>query len=181
MAGMQTNKSFQAQAKALGLALEQFRESMQKKIVRGGVNKALRILTKGIKAKVPSKFKGMKRVIGFRMAKKVLGGKVGAGVGVKKTKIVAHQAKRAAKRTGRPGVGIGAENIHWFIMGTGNRVQKTTKRETGSMPPQVPDLIKQGVESRWNEALNVMAEHIRQQIPKEAAKMAAKVNAARKG
>lgn len=167
---------------ALRKGLEHFKESTQKRIVRGGVSKALRVLSKGIKGKVPPQFKDLKKVIGTRMAKAAagsnIGGKVGAGVGIKAKKKEEQKQKRDKKREGRPGVGIGAENVHWFIMGTDERTKKGGA-PTGKMPAQVPDIVKEGVSSSWNEAQQKMVEHIRAAIPKEAAKLAAKVAAAR--
>lgn len=181
MAGISTDKSLERQLKALQVGLEQFKESTQRRIARGGVSKALRVLAKGIKGKVPPQFKDIKKVIGVRMAKSVgvnPSGKTGAGVGVKAKKRKEQKQKRDKKREGRPGVGIGAENVHWFVLGTQDR--KTKKGvSTGRMPPQVPDIVKDGVTSSWSAAQQKMIDHIRAEIPKEAAKLAAKVAAAR--
>ncbi len=86
----------------------------------------------------------VRRTIGSRLQKtsgEVAEAKIGAGVG-----------KRAAtsvqNRTGRPGVGIDARNVHWWFLGTKDRYTGTKrsrtgrkdtgkrKRFTGKMPPQ---------------------------------------------
>lgn len=68
--------------------------------------------------------------------------KVGFGVGPKKT-----QKPRRSKRTGRGGVGISAQNIHWWVAGTKERRTKGHKvrtrsqgHSTGKMPSFQPGL-----------------------------------------
>ena len=195
--GIYNTKSFDAQAKALRNGLAVFRQSTQNKIVRGGVAKAMRVVVKAIKGKIPPNFKDAKKAIGGRMMKRVQGSanlataKVGAAVGMKQDKVKMRAQDRKHKRSGRPGVGIGPENIHWFILGTDNRKRefvkvagRTTFRQgsfsTGKMPPQFGDAVAQGYLSSLTASHAVMAQHIRAGIQKESSKLAAKVNAARK-
>lgn len=206
MAGAWTTKSFDKQLAALQRGLSQFRQSTQNKLVRRGVAAGMRVVVKSIKGEIPPGFKGAKQAIGGRMMKRVAGSlittaKVGAAVGKKTPKKSA--AMRSKGRGKRPGVGIGPENIHWFIMGadgsskrgggpprrrqwiriTGQRTFRQSKTKgfsTGVMPPQFPDAVKMGVIGSLHASYSKMAEIIRKGISLEAAKLAAKVNAARK-
>lgn len=174
-------KGLAEQLKALGRGLEQFKDSTRRKIVRGGVTKALRRLNKAIKGKVPPNLKDIKKAVGYRLAKAtgtdLIGGKVGAGVGIKAKRKEALAAKRQKRREGHDGVGIGPENVHWFILGTVDRTH-AGGNSTGRMPAQVPDIIRSGMSSAKGEAFQAMADHIEEGIKKEAAKLDAKIRAA---
>lgn len=190
MSGMRTDK-FDAQVRALKFGLEQFKNSVQQRIVRRSVGKALTVIRKAIRGKVPSKYKDIKRLVGSRLGKR-LGqsltlGKVGVGVGIKKAqakkindKLKEKRAyRRFRKRTSKAGgtiggVGIGPENVHWWILGTKARSHKSG-RSTGAMPPQVPDIVKDGFNSSYQNAMNVMIEESRKLIAIERKKIAEQV------
>lgn len=129
--------------KELEHALSTLSKVEARKVARSSLGKALRVLTKAIKADIPPNLKDMKRAIGQRMDKAKGGPDAGkhrakAGVGVGK------KSKRQAKvkdRTGRPGVGIAKENAHWFVLGTAGRTTKNGGWR-GAMPPQLPHLVR---------------------------------------
>lgn len=124
------------------------------KIARPALTKGARHLLKKAKAQVPPNMKAAKRALGMVVDSK--GGKsknqqrakVGAAVGK------AAKAVQKEDRAGKAGVGIGPENIHWFILGTTTRetgsVQRTGYRKltgnkikrTGIMPAQMPHLMQ---------------------------------------
>ncbi len=81
--------------------------------------------------------KGLKKAVGGKVGKDKLKGvrvaKAGIAVGKKPSKIVKQN------RNGRPGVGISAQNAHWFILGAGlnspKRPSKKFKRERAENRP----------------------------------------------
>lgn len=112
------------------------------RITRRAVAKAADSAAGGIRSRISNP--SVRGTIGARLSKsrgEVAEAKIGAGVG-----------KRAAtsvqNRTGRPGVGIDARNVHWWFLGTKDRYTGTRrsrtgrkdtgkrKRFTGKMPPQ---------------------------------------------
>lgn len=121
------------------------------KIARPTLTKGARVLLKAAKAKVPPQYKDAKKALGMKVDAK--GGrsrneqraKVGGGVGIKAEKREKMAAKHAEKRQGKTGVGIGVANIHWAVLGTKERTQKTTGKSTGSMEPLMPGLMKYAV------------------------------------
>lgn len=185
MAGLQGEKE-------LLQRLKQIDGKVQKKIARSATTKALRVLSKSIKAQVPSKYKSLKKAIGWSF-KKAKGGsrkgqtdaKVGAAVGIKKSKADADAKAEAASRKGKgkSGVGIGARNIHWAILGTGKRAtgHKTARykgkikrrrtgnaiRNTGSMPPILGSIVKNGFVAGEPAATAALTAAIKAGIDKE--------------
>ena len=119
--------------KKLDKLLRTMRVTAARRATNLGMKKAVQQLAKDIKSTIPSRYKGVRKAVGWRSMKveEAPGGgaKVGAAVGKKLKKIT------QTDRTGRKGVGIDARNIHWWFMGTGQRKTKTGRR-TGSMPPQ---------------------------------------------
>jgi hypothetical protein len=112
------------------------------RIARRAVARAAESAADGIRSRISNP--SVRGTIGARLSKsrgEVAEAKIGAGVG-----------KRAAtsvqNRTGRPGVGISARNVHWWFLGTKDRYTGTKrsrtgrkdtgkrKRFTGKMPPQ---------------------------------------------
>lgn len=134
-------------------------------IVRSGVLKGLRVIAKQIKANVPPALKELKKTIGYKFSKRKGGlskgitqARVGAGVGKKQPKL---------PKRNRPGVGLGTRNVHWAILGTGQRFKKKTGKSTGTMVPLVPDLVRKGFAQSSSAALHVMLESIRAKMVNE--------------
>ena len=137
------------------------------KIARPGLQKAGRLAVKKVKASIPSRNKSIRKAIKSRSVKtKYNGGfagvKVGAGVSRKKE-------TEKKSRDGKKGVGIGARNVHWWFVGTGERKTKTGKR-TGRMPKQavgvsevllsakseLNEVIRRGIEKGiWKETVRI--------------------------
>jgi hypothetical protein len=134
------------------------------KIARPGLVKAGRVAAKKVKASIPSRFKTIRKAIRSRSVKTkfnggVAGVKVGAGVARKK--------EQDKGRSGKKGVGIGARNVHWWFVGTGERKTKSGK-STGLMPKQaigvsdvlmsakgeLSEIIRRGIEKGiWKETV----------------------------
>jgi len=149
--------------KELDARLNKIKLRAANKIVRPAMLRGMRLILKSIKSRVPTNLKGAKRAMG--MSLKVKGdaavAKIGAGVGKRKKKSTAKEGPVRAKGSG---VGIGARNIHWFILGTGPRTQKKTGQDTGSMPAQIPDAVKGGFSSSGASALAAMREEIKKKL-----------------
>lgn len=138
--------------------LEGLKNGAANKISRPALTKAARYLLKVMKQNVPANMKDAKRALGMRVDQK--GGKskneqrskVGAGVG---------RGSKAEPKGNRSsgGVGIGGQNIHWFILGTQNRVTESGK-STGSMPSQMPRIIQNATTSARSEMLAIMRNEV---------------------
>ncbi len=148
-------------------------DKAQKKVLKPAIAAGLRVEAKAMKAAIPANMKDAKKAIGSRFNKSKRNGeemaKVGAGVGIKSAKIRKDAAKQKTRRTGRPGVGIGARNIQWFILGTAERSTGSTRirsksgagkrkltgnpvHSTGRMPPQMSP-VKEGFRQSESAAL----------------------------
>lgn len=98
----------------------------------------LNVIGKQMKADLDSKVKEGRKGVRSRFKNKAkknfITAKVGFGVG-KKTAT----KPRKSKRSGHGGVGISAQNIHWWVAGTKRR---TTRRnfDRGTMPSYQPGL-----------------------------------------
>lgn len=105
-------------------------------MIRGQLN----VIGKQMKADTDSRVKEGRKGVRSRFknnAKKnwVLA-KVGFGVGPKKLR-----KPRKSKRTSRGGVGISAQNIHWWVAGTKQRTTRSNQ-DRGQMPSFQPGLAK---------------------------------------
>lgn len=137
--------------------LRELKQSAQNKIARPALTKAARLSAKAMKSEVPANLKDAKRAIGYKV--KVKGteeivAKAGAGVGIKRSKLTKQLEKQKVRRAGHPGVGISAANIHWFLLGTEERVTKEGHK-TGRMPPQM-QAIKAGYQKSESQAIAAM-------------------------
>ena len=134
--------------KELKAKIQMLHKSASHRAVKAGALKSVQVAAKAIKRAIPARYKEAKKGIGWKAAKGKSGldkgvfrAKAGVGVGVKRSQI-----KLAAKqnRAGRKGVGIGAANFHWVVLGT---KQRTTNagRNTGRMPQELPGFATKAV------------------------------------
>lgn len=87
---------------------------------RVALKKSIKIIETAMKAAAPPRLPSVRMAIGSRVARGTeMRAKAGAGVGKKMNK------NGMVKHRNRPGVGISAANIHWYVLGT-------QERETGS-------------------------------------------------
>lgn len=157
--------------KALDRRLKSLERKAANRAARAGLWKGARLAARLIKKEVPAKQKSVRRSIGSSVKKdrsKVTKAKAGAAVGrARKTSI----AKAKSRDASRSGVGISAQNIHWFIMGTDNRTQNTTGRSTGSMPPH--PMVKNAMQGGGSRAVvAAIKEGTENKLIKEAQKIA---------
>ena len=128
--------------------LEMLHKSASYRAMKAGSSKAMQVAAKAIKRAVPAKYKEARKAIGWKVGK-VKGGinkgvfrsRAGVGVGVKRAKIA--NAKKSGRR-GRRGVGIGAANFHWVVLGTVNRATRGMQR-TGSTKAELPGFASKAI------------------------------------
>lgn len=110
-------------------------KNVNKVMVRPGLSAALQESTKAVKASIRPMYKDVKKSIGWRIRSKEgnLSGKVGAAVGFKSARKAKFLAKQRTRRKGHPGVGFSPQNVHWWFVGSKERVTKSGKR-TGRFP-----------------------------------------------
>lgn len=140
------------------------------KAARTVLGKGTRLAAKRIKAKVPSSHKAIRKAIGSSVKKQ----KGGADRGITKAKAGA-AVGRANKTQGRGkrskgGVGIGARNVHWYILGTDERIVKATGQYAGRMPAN--PIVKEAMAASGGEVLGLMKREMRPAIEKETQKEA---------
>lgn len=115
----------------LDMLFNSLSKGMANRVARPALTKAGRLSVKIIKSTIPSTQKSIRKAIGSRSIKTkynagFAGVKVGAGVGVRK------KAKTTVKRReGRKGVGFDASNIHWWFLGTDERMTGTKRKRVG--------------------------------------------------
>lgn len=168
-------------ARQVSQAFHELRQSVQTRITRSAQRTAMSVVAKEIKKQIPGRYKDARKAIGSSVKKgksKLVEAKAGVGVGYKRKKRERDDEKRASKAKGkRRGVGISANNIHWMILGTKSRKQKTTGHPTGIMQPneEVKDIVKKGWEQSRHLYGQTMQKRMTELIAREAAKAAAKV------
>ena len=165
-------KGIDHQLRGLRTQLDRFDDAVRKRIVKRATKAALKVIVDGIRGKVPPRFKEVKRLIGERLVSlsgqsDIVTGIVGAGVG-------AASRLTDQSRTHSGGVGISGANIHWFILGTGQRTRKSGG-STGAMPPQVPNVVKDGFEASKTAAMRVFLSELQAGIETEREKVYAAI------
>lgn len=158
----------------------EFKLSGANRIARPAINKAASLGAKYVKTQIPSRYKTVRKAIGWRSVKTkfnsgIVGAKVGAAVGK-------HRKAQLKERNGRKGVGIDIGNIHWWFLGTedrytgqrriktrtGVRIVKTgnKKRYTGKMKPQTEPMEKllAGAKGSLRQAI---IDTLKKSIPRE--------------
>jgi hypothetical protein len=169
--------------------LQALDRKVQKKLIRSAVNKALTIAKKAIQAEIPGRYPDLKKAVGKRLNKAKTGnqkgqtvGKVGAAVGMNAKRRAKMAEKKGPRK--RPGVGIGPENAHWFLVGTGQRTRgyrrirvksgwrrkRTTHpiQSTGRMKPVAPNAVKRGFEKSAAQQMEKIRSSLEDGIAKEA-------------
>ena len=172
-------------------SLKELDKKVRDKITRASMTASLRIIAKAIKSEVPSRWKEGRKAIGFSFRKGkassrhkgVTFAKAGVGAGIKKAK-----RQKAGNSRGKPGVGMGASNFHWFVLGTAERSTGSKRigarragvknkrvatgnpvRRTGRLKPN--PIVKRGTLKSKAAALSAMAKSIQTGIEREAAKV----------
>lgn len=126
--------------------LEELQRDVPAKVLRPALTKAIRVVAKAIREKVPRKYTRVRQTVGSRVmtikTTSEVYGKAGFAVGKPSAAKVAAQEARTAKRKSknasakpgkkRGGVGIGTANVHWLVLGTEDRrTGHKTRRKKG--------------------------------------------------
>ena len=114
--------------------VRQLQEALPKKIARKALAEVGKFGVKKIKGEVPGRYRGIRKAIKWRQKKLRYNKgqpsiKIGAGVG--KAKVQGEATTQKNNREGRPGVGFGSQNIHWWFLGTGRRTTGTKRKRIG--------------------------------------------------
>lgn len=146
------------------------------RVARKGLSVAVRSLARKMRQLVTTGGKDVKAALkGYvrktgKTDKKITAKAGGVGPALKREKRAAIKAKHAA--SGKRGVGISSRNIHWWLMGTDDRTQKKTGRNTGRMPAR--RVVKTAAASGMTEALALMEAKCREALALEVAKLGGK-------
>lgn len=154
--------------KDLDRRLKELGQAPANRAARAGLNKGARLAAKLIKRQIPAKYKGIRAAIGSSV-KATKGGvtkaKAGAAVGK------ASKLKGAPKRSSKGGVGIRANNVHWFLLGTQER-KREGGGETGVMPAF--PAVKKAMSGGNAQVVAAIREGTQTQLAKEIVKLASK-------
>lgn len=155
--------------------LAKLTRSVANKIARAGLSKGARLAAKKIKAEIPSRQKSVRASIGSSVRKATSGAakglttaKAGANVGRQTAAKQKRAAERAQKRGGQAGSGIGPANVHWYLLGTGERRHKLGRR-TGRMPEH--PVVKQAMSKGQGEVIRAIATGVKDALMREVKKL----------
>ncbi len=183
--------------KALDRKFKRLASSGQRKASKAGIRAGMTPIAKAMRAAInavpdseasPSQKRGARKTVGKRFAKGRKGGAARGQYGAKVGFAVGKKRKKLAGKRTRPGVGIGARNIHWFVLGTkkrytGRRTWTTRKggtrsKSTGNVrrytgfikAGKFIDVTKQALASSAGASIAAARKKIQQVIIKEARK-----------
>ena len=140
------------------------RQTQPQKLARVVLGSALRVIGDEMKRLLDPKVQEAGRRVGHRVT-------ISRGV-ITRAKVGFNVGKRGKenwrrKRSGPGGIGIGGQNVHWRIMGTGERyrggrrrkrvTKATASQYTGQMPAMQPDLAANAFNAVKGQLPNIMA------------------------
>lgn len=141
------------------------------RVLFAGLRGALGVIAKRMKSDLDPKVKAARRWVGFKVKRRgKIEAKVGFGVGRKLSDMVKIAGKR---KQGRPGVGISAINVHWWITGTEPRKRTSLKGAppTGQMPAMQPGLAASAALAVAGQARQKAIVNASKQLDKEVRKL----------
>lgn len=149
-------------------ALEQLRGKVKWAVASAAIRAGLTTIGREMRKQLDPKAKQAARAIRTRVKRtsKGLVAKVGFGVGPRNRKSRSTPPPRGRK----PGVGIGANNIHWWIQGTSKRITKRGQNR-GSMPAMQPGLAGRAAIAASGRAAIAAEQAARKQIVKQIEKI----------
>jgi hypothetical protein len=150
--------------------LEGMTDAGGRRILKAALRAALNEIAKEMRRELPPKVKEGRRAIrGLVKGTRRVTAKVGVHVGRGRN----NQPASRKPPTGG-GVGIGAQNIHWWISGTKQRAQSTTSKPTGRMPALARGLARRAERIANPAARRAALTRARKQFGKEVAKQLAR-------
>lgn len=153
--------------KPLQKRLDALKGKAGQRIEKAAVLSGLNVFGGAIKKGVDPQIKQVRKVVRsrFKKGRKRVVAKVGFGVGPRNIKAVGKE-----RPEGRPGVGIGANNVHWWFMGTKDRTTRSGASR-GAMPAQQPGMVPRAYATNKAAAFKKMVDTARKRLDKEAAKL----------
>lgn len=147
----------------------QLEAKAQFRILRSGLRGALKVVAKRMKSDLSPKVKVARKWVGHKIkGRKKLSAKVGFGVGRKLSDMATIVPKNRPKN--KPGVGISAINVHWWIVGTSRR-KRLNNASTGQMPAFQPGLAEKAAAAVQAEAFQAAVKAAKTQVDKEVKKL----------
>jgi len=150
-------------------AYNRMTDDLGKQLARAAIRSGLQVVAREIKKRLDPRIKHVKHTIGVRFraspTRGITAAKVGFNVGAKKGTSISAIYARSGRNRG--GVGISGSNVHWFIVGTGERFRRQPgvsrkrkvqdpSRRTGAMPAQQPGLVADAYRSSSGAVLSKM-------------------------
>lgn len=165
--------------KELIRALKRLGEKSAVQIALYATRKQVQELAKQMKRDIPSQLKTARKSIGWKATKgraaskrnneQAAIAKAGVGVGMKRQKRLALIEKQKAARAGRPGVGIGVGNFHWWIKGTSDRVTSAGV-STGSTRANSPGFAGKALQKAKSKVQQAGLKEYRKRLVEAVAK-----------
>jgi hypothetical protein len=147
--------------------LAKLKDAGGRRVLKSAIRAGLNEIGKQAKRTVSPQVKtGRKAIRGRLKGTKFIRAKVGFHVGKDRSKYPEQQ-----KRSGKSGVGIGPNNIHWWVAGTKQRRTKKTGQNRGQMPAMQPGLMSQAALMATGAAFAAMRKKAQIQLQKELAKL----------
>ena len=150
------------------------RPSARKRMATASLKGALAPIGKQMKKDLSPTVKlgrsAVKSRVDMKFKSGVVTAKVGFGVGKRRKKTIKQrlaQQRRKQKRGNRPGIGIGPNNVSWWIAGTAGRRQHTTGKATGEMPTKQSGLAWRSYQKVKGQAARAMAAGLTKSLAKE--------------
>lgn len=177
--------------KILQRKLAELPDKIQEKVAIYALRSGMTVYKSGIKKVIPGHLKDIRKAIGSTVVKNkktkgMLVAKAGGSVAIKKSAQQEHERslirehRQSIKRHGglriaglamKPGVGISARNVHWWLAGTKQRKQKTTGRSTGRMPKAQSKPVQTGMRQAAAAANRKIKARLIAGIRRESAKL----------
>lgn len=149
----------------LGAMKDKSSISIARAMVRGGLNVTGKQIKKDLDPKAKDAAKSVKSR--FKKGKFKIVAKVGFGVGPRNKKKSTTRPR--TKKQG--GVGIGPNNIHWWVIGTKQRATTKTKANRGKMPAMQPGLARIAYQKSAGKIKAEMIKRGALQLKKEVIKL----------
>jgi len=161
--------------------LEYMAKLGSKKVARASITGAVVPIRKAIRqgvngATASAELKRAARKTVGSTIKRTAGGGYGAKVGIGVGKMTKRQRGEASGRSylgkvgSMRGRGVSKQNIHWFVLGTTERTQKSTGKSVGSIEAVFEGVVPVAVESSTAASLREAARKARIALRKEARK-----------
>lgn len=157
-------------------------KNVAQSMVRAGLNVIGKQMKKDVDSKVKEGRKGVRSRFKKNKKKGIVTAKVGFGVGKKTRRANAKLQKKIKRKSGwRGGVGISAQNIHWWVAGTRPRYAGISYRKkqvtgspihsTGRMPAMQPGLAAIAYAKAKGQIKSEMIKRGALQLKKEVVKL----------